>query len=58
MAKKIQLNKKALRVLSVDEMEIVAGGAVDVSDTDLRNPPGPQPTLLTTATPESTDPQQ
>lgn len=57
MAKKIQLNKKALRVLSVDEIEVVAGGAEDVSDTSLRTISGPQPTLLVAdTTPTSTDP--
>lgn len=37
MAKKIELNKKTLRVLSADELAAVAGGTLDSgSDTSLR----------------------
>jgi hypothetical protein len=50
MAQKIQLNKKTLRVLSVDEMEAVAGGTLDSgSATDLRTVWGPQTTFNSTA---------
>jgi hypothetical protein len=42
MAKKIELNKKTLRVLSVDELAAVAGGTLDSgSDTSLRTIDGP-----------------
>lgn len=37
MAKKLELNKKTLRVLSADELAAVAGGTLDSgSDTSLR----------------------
>lgn len=45
MAKKLELNKKTLRVLSVDELAAVAGGTLDSSsDTSLRTIDGPQTT--------------
>jgi hypothetical protein len=45
MAKKIELNKKTLRVLSVDELSAVAGGTLDGgSNTDLRTIDGPYTT--------------
>lgn len=52
MAKKIELNKKTLRVLSVDELAAVAGGTLDSSsDTSLRTIEGPDTfhTLIATA---------
>lgn len=42
MAKKLDLNKKTIRVLSVDELAAVAGGTLDSgSDTSLRTIDGP-----------------
>jgi hypothetical protein len=60
MAKKIELNKKTLRVLSVDELSAVAGGTLDGSDTSLRTIEGPQTTFnsdsqSTTPPPPDTD---
>ena len=45
MAKKIELNKKTLRALSVDELASVAGGTLDSgSDTSLKTIEGPDTT--------------
>lgn len=52
MAKKLELNKKTLRVLSAEEIEAVAGGA---DATELRTICGPQSTMLAVQAPAPSD---